>query len=524
MAKKKGRRRDPYTLDPSVHRTIVREVTDLVRSISHESFKIKYFEDEWLSKINDPESNVTSDARRDAAIEKWLLTEERNARTNQRLLLDSTTIGGLSTDVFFSTTRRFVSEIIGEEIHWFQTMPFGRFSGGASTSKSRLEGRAAQKFRDKADITTEAKTYSALYELGLVDALGRVDYRTVSGNILFTVPKNALIDRVACKEPDINMFLQLAAGGYIRKQLKKVGIDLNDQTRNQKLARIGSITGELATVDLSSASDSITTTLVQKCLPDEWFVLLDRIRSHKTTIGKDLHENQMFSSMGNGFTFELESLLFYCMCRAAAYHFGVKGTISVYGDDLIIPSQLYHNLKNLFGFAGLLFNSKKSYNSGPFRESCGSHWYNGMDVKPFYLREPIHHVSRLIHFLNRLRDWCSVDGICDPRFYPIWKKWSKLVPSQLKGGWDCERIDSLVSNNYPRLTLVRTSRNVTKKDFGAYLYWHNLKTVNPTAPPSEVEETLPVGSYVVRRYKGASSASGPSGWDVSRRPLFPQEL
>lgn len=522
MAKKAGRGSDRLALNPSVHRTIVREVTDLVRSLSHESFRVKYLEDEWLSKINDPESGLTSKERRAAAIEKWLSTEERNARTNHRLIFDTTVIDGLSTDKFFDTVRRFVLEIIGDEPPE-EIWRFGRFSNGASTSKTRLLGRAAQKFRDTADITLEAQPYLQYFTEGLVSELGPMEYRTVPGNILFTVPKNALIDRVACKEPDINMYLQLAVGGFIRSRLKRVGIDLNDQTRNQELARIGSLTGELATVDLSSASDSITSALVQKVMPDAWFVMLDNLRCHYTDIDGNLHENHMFSSMGNGFTFELESLIFLCMSRAAAYHFGVKGTISVYGDDIIIPSQLYHNLKNLFGFAGLLFNDKKSFNTGPFRESCGAHWYNGIDVKPFYLREPITHVSRLIHFLNRLRQWCSEDGICDPRFYPLWKKWSKLVPSNLKGGWDCERIDSLVSNCHPRLTLHKVSRDLTVKDAGAYLAWHNLKTISPHSS-IEIEETLPLEKFVVRRYRTTQGSPGPSGWDVSRRPLFPQEL
>lgn len=522
MAKSAKRKSASYDLNPSVHRAIVREVTNLVRPIMDEHFKLKYFEQEWLSKLNDPESDVTANERRERAIEKWLTTEERNYRTNQRLFLETTSFKGVCSDAILGKARSFILDVLGESVP-DEVWSKGRFSNGASTSKTRLQGRGAQKFRDKADITPSAEAFLYYYNEGLPIELGCTRFRSVPGNILFTVPKNASIDRVACKEPDINMYLQLAVGGHIRERLMHSGINLNKQEINSELARQGSVTGELATVDLSSASDSITTTLVNKLLPPEWFVLMDRIRSRETLIDGVVHENNMFSSMGNGFTFELESLIFWALTRSVCYYGGFRGTISVYGDDIIVPSAATGLLKDVFGFCGLLFNSKKSFSSGPFRESCGGHWYNGVDVKPFYIKQPINHVSRLIHFLNRLRAWCAVDGICDPRFYPLWKKWAKLVPSNLKGGRDCERIDALVSFCSPRHVLVQVSRDITKKDTGAYLTWHNLKTVNSHATP-EVVEVLPLQKFVVRRRKRQPDGDAESGWDVSTVPAFPQEV
>lgn len=522
MAKKANRSSDRLALNPSVHRTIVREFTDLLEPLLDEHFRIRYLSEEWLSKINETDGSITPLERRSAAIEKWLRTEERNARTNQRLLLETTSIAGVSTDLLFETASRYVSEIIGAEPPE-EIWSYGRFSGGASTSRTRLAGRSAQKFRDTADITEAALPYFPRYSEGLVELLNADSFRIVKGNVLFTVPKNALIDRVACKEPDYNMYLQLAVGGYIRSRLKRVGIDLNDQTRNGLLAREGSITDQLATVDLSSASDSITISLVNKLLPPDWFILLNNLRSQFTEIDGVYHENNMFSSMGNGFTFELESLCFFALVRSLNYHFGFKGTVSVYGDDIITPAQSVSYLRDWFGFCGLLFNLEKTFGAGPFRESCGMHWYNGLDVKPFYLRQPINHVSRLIHFLNRLRAWASVGGICDPRFYSFWKKWAKLVPSQFKGGWDCEDVSSLVSNCDPRNTLVKVSRKVTKKDFGTYLTWHNQKTIASDSP-FESEEQLPIEQFVVRRRRKIPDGTSSFGWDVLERPLFPQEV
>ena len=153
--------------------------------------------------------------------------------------------------------------------------------------------------------------------------------RFVNGNVMFTVPKNSEIDRCACKEPDLNMFLQKGFGNQIRYLLKKkAGVDLNNQLINRELARVGSVDGSLMTVDLSSASDSVTSALVGRLLPPDWFWYLDLVRSPVTMIDGEVHLNEMFSSMGNGFTFELESLLFYAITRATAYFGGWNGHIS----------------------------------------------------------------------------------------------------------------------------------------------------------------------------------------------------
>lgn len=101
----------------------------------------------------------------------------------------------------------------------------------------------------------------------------------------------------------MNMYLQKGVGTFIRNRLRSVGIDLNDQTRNQELARIGSIDGSLATLDLSSASDSVSDRLVWTLLPPKLYSYLDMIRSHYTLLDNgSLHRWNLFSTMGNGFT------------------------------------------------------------------------------------------------------------------------------------------------------------------------------------------------------------------------------
>jgi len=72
------------------------------------------------------------------------------------------------------------------------------------------------------------------------------------------VPKKVDSLRSIIKQPTLNTMLQCGIGDYMVGRLKAFGVDLSDQTIQQKRARKGSIDGSLATLDLSSASDTIS--------------------------------------------------------------------------------------------------------------------------------------------------------------------------------------------------------------------------------------------------------------------------
>lgn len=440
-----------------------------------EEFKLSYLKECLLSKYVGPETD-SADVRRSRAIEKWLATELRNADTNHRLLLtdpEFEVLPGIRYQRMVEVCRRIISDIIGESPVW--TYLYGGFSGGASTSKTRDSSSPALKFLDKADVTVDCYDLASLITGGSPSWESQTtlngQFRVVSGNVLFTVPKSTTIDRVACKEPDMNMFMQKGVGNFIRKRLKKFGINLNDQSINQRLSQVGSKDNSLATLDLSSASDSISTQLVYELLPLDWFLLLDRLRCKITVIDGEEHENHMFSSMGNGFTFELESLLFYAITRAVAYLRGVRGSISVYGDDIICPSVLAAPLETVLNYFGFLVNLDKSFSDGPFRESCGAHWYAGYAVTPFYHKSPITEIVDLIHFLNSLRKWGSFLGQLDERFEPLWLEYARLVPDELWGGQDYSCKYALVSGHRPRSILVPHTTTVDSSHIGGYLHW-----------------------------------------------------
>jgi hypothetical protein len=454
-----------------------------------EDFASTYLRDEYLSKYC-AEDVVPARSRREAAIRKWMDTERKNAESNQRLRGMSRQYNILPRVTFYAFlgfAQRIISEILGpldDEI------VLGSFSGGASTSRRRTESRAAFKFTGQADCTEGVsplidvihRQAPLLRELGVFYNL-----REVKAAVLFTVPKKTDIDRCACKEPDVNMYLQKGVGNHIRRRLRRFGVSLNDQSVNRRLAERGSLDGSLATLDLSAASDSLVKSCVEALLPREWYLYLNDIRSHFVDVDGTLVETEMFSSMGNGFTFELESLVFYSLMRATSYFGGFQGVISVYGDDLIIPTGMYEDARWVLKVFGFTLNPEKSFAAGPFRESCGGHYHLGEDVTPFYLKRPAIRITDAIRIANQIRRWAFSDQGREylvPSTYKLWNSVAQMVPEDLWGGRDYALDTQLVSPHPARNRLQRISEKVVLPELGSYALWHNTNW-NRSGDPEE---------------------------------------
>jgi hypothetical protein len=213
--------------------------------------------------------------------------------------------------------------------------------------------------------------------------------KIVDGNRVVTVPKNYKTDRTIAIEPDMNIYVQKGIGGVIRNRLRAIGVNLDDQTKNQRLAEIGSFAGRLATIDLSMASDCISRSIVEKLIRSDWLEALGQCRSPFGVLPSgEKTFYQKFSSMGNGYTFELETLIFLSLAYAyATLHDEEVSRISVYGDDIIVPSTMAPGFCGLLQECGFTPNSKKSYWTGAFRESCGKHYFHGYDITPFYVKK-----------------------------------------------------------------------------------------------------------------------------------------
>jgi hypothetical protein len=202
--------------------------------------------------------------------------------------------------------------------------------------------------------------------------------------------KNYSTYRTTETQPTLNGMGQLAVGDEMFNRCSVVpGLNLYDQTLNRELARIGSLTGELATLDLKSASNYIAVRLVQSLYPEDWFSMLKALRCGITKVPHvGRIKLEMFSGMGNGFTFPLQSLLFYALARASASMVGKRDPIvAVYGDDIIVDTEVAPFLMEVLSYCGLVVNTEKSFISGPFRESCGADYLEGIDIRPVYPKQ-----------------------------------------------------------------------------------------------------------------------------------------
>lgn len=259
----------------------------------------------------------------------------------------------------------------------------------------------------------------------------------VPGNRFTTVPKDATKRRGICIEPSVNVSFQLSVGQHIRARLKRVGIDLLEgQQVHRNIARSASRDGSHATIDLSNASDNVCINLVKLLLPSDWFSLLSSLRSSITVVdGKRCHLHK-FSSMGNGFTFELETLLFLVICEASLYFGGYECwdiDRYVYGDDIIVPNGLASNVVSALAFFGFSPNERKTFVSGYFRESCGGDYFKGVAVRPHYLKEIPNEPQEIIALINGLKR--VSDSFSDPRrnfLYRARLRCLDLLPSQLR--------------------------------------------------------------------------------------------
>jgi hypothetical protein len=206
---------------------------------------------------------------------------------------------------------------------------------------------------------------------------------------LIFVEKNAKTHRPICVEPLLNGFIQLGIGSYLKERLRvRAKQDLSDQQRNQLLAEEASMKGHLATIDLSSASDTLAFSVVFDLLPEEWVDLLASFRTGHMSYGGREYELEKFSSMGNGYTFELESLIFWALSSACTELSGAdRDLVSVYGDDIIVPVKAVDLLMASLTWCGFNLNREKSFWTGKFRESCGADWLDGDAVRPVFKKD-----------------------------------------------------------------------------------------------------------------------------------------
>lgn len=343
-----------------------------------------------------------------AAWKKFLAAEHRCKRVNQRSLCLRGG-DGFRYSEFFRIMRGYIVGVIGEKPNFERIYDLCDYGPGASVGVNGDRTNFARKFlADSWTCTPLALSYctQALWKqeqlrhllLGGASEIVCLDrekfteivsnrVQLVSHNNISFVPKSFKTKRSIATEPLLNGYLQKGIDQFLRERLARVGIDLRDQETNSQMARDGSLGGfnPYVTIDLSSASDSLPISVVRMLLPPAWYDFLNRARSHLYSYRGRTYVYEKFVSMGNGFCFPLQTLIFSAICHAVAVCHRAPIDFRVYGDDIIVRQSEALVCIEVLRYLGFRTNPDKTFIFGPFRESCGTDWYSGQDIRPVYL-------------------------------------------------------------------------------------------------------------------------------------------
>lgn len=238
------------------------------------------------------------------------------------------------------------------------------------------------------------------------------------------VPKTLKGPRIIAIEPCCMQYAQQGLRDAIYRiiesyWLTRGHINFRDQGINQSLAINGSRDGQLATIDLSDASDRVPHDLAMRMFRSNPDIrdAIDACRSTSAILpdGRIVSPLRKFASMGSALCFPVEAMYFYTICIVASLRkmdlpvslnnvFDVTRDIYVYGDDIIVPSHLATTVMEYLEKYNCKVNSRKSFSEGNFRESCGVDAFGGNSVTAIYLRQPLPTNRQQSH---SLLSWCS---------------------------------------------------------------------------------------------------------------------
>lgn len=241
-----------------------------------------------------------------------------------------------------------------------------------------------------------------------VSGSGFVDIEVPS--VVLPVPKSQKTPRLIAKEPVSTMWCQQAVWNFLENQVAKTplveSIHFRDQSFNSAAALKASKTRSHWTVDLSDASDRVSLWLVERLFRRN-LTLLAALQASRsmycyvpTRDGYDLLRLKKFAPQGSASTFPLQTIVFTILAVASVL--SVRGwepnvvnirraskEVLVFGDDSIVPEDSGRQYVELLTYCGLSVNKSKTYHLGNFRESCGTEAFDGWDVTPAYLTQPM---------------------------------------------------------------------------------------------------------------------------------------
>lgn len=253
------------------------------------------------------------------------------------------------------------------------------------------------------DVLVDKSAIRYLYQITSADKFAYDCYSTYwvqpsTGSdipaMVCSVPKSWKKQRLIAVEDPNSMWWEEGVAAGLRAAIKRrpelsAAIDFEHPELNGQLCRLGSIDGSYATIDLSSASDSVGYSVVEQCFghtPIWKYIKTARKRRLRIPAERGYEDVQsnIFATMGNAICFPVETMVFDLFVRAAKNLCDDVSPHRVYGDDIVVSTRTARYLVNMLTSSGFCVNNAKSFirKQSCFRESCGYEWYLGEDVNP----------------------------------------------------------------------------------------------------------------------------------------------
>jgi len=286
---------------------------------------------------------------------------------------------------------------------------------------------------------------------------GHVDFREPGRERpvkVIHVPKTLKTPRIIAEEPTCMMFMQQALLQEMKDEFRtdfnaRHLICFDSQVPNQRLAREGSASGRLATLDLKEASDRVSNQLVRELFANFPHLgeAVQVVRSRKADVQGKVIRLAKYASMGSALTFPLEAMVFCTLVflgiekelnrpLTQADVSNLHGQVRVYGDDIVVPVEYVSSVIRTLEHFGARVNLRKSFWNGKFRESCGADFYAGQSVDVVRVRRV---------FPKSLKDGKEIEAIVALRNQLFELGWETTV------AWLDQRIQ-LVLPRFPVVT------------------------------------------------------------------------
>jgi hypothetical protein len=269
---------------------------------------------------------------KDKTFKSWLETQQSLSRPF---------VPSMGLQRILRRARKIIKDVLGPydmEEH-IELCGFGkRATKGSGLLKSYLDLKLTAPISSSRGLSVWFKKYLESDPL-LTEVLGEIPTYDVTALDLILVPKSWKTLRPITPNTTVGTWYTSGLGEMIADRLKAIGLNIHNlQERHGRLARSSSISRRNVTADLSAASDSYVWELLQWVIPRPWLNALRRGRLSYIEYEGVTYPLRSFMAMGIGFTFSLQTLIFYALIRATKEELCLEdGTISVYGDDLIYP-------------------------------------------------------------------------------------------------------------------------------------------------------------------------------------------